>query len=236
MSDGLSEAKALLQDWLVILTSQYNQYGSLNNSSARNIDVTFAKYANMQMLPRLVYGLSRSRMLAADTSEDERIYLFSLLSSIEPGQLVRIVFPTMSSWQNADEFLSRPHPLSLEHIETEGKAVYMLDGLTELFIYYTARARDCEGLSFPPAESSKIRQEVARLYAERTITPRVTITQAGSADARLFERLMIEEPLAKVAPSAEAGAVPGMPDELGFTQYMEFIVTEVRQFFETDSR
>ena len=41
---------------------------------------------------------------------------------------------------------------------------------------------------------------------------------AGSADARLFERLMIEEPLAKVAPSAEAGAVPGMPDELGFTQ------------------
>ena len=106
---------------------------------------------------------------------------------------------------------------------------------------------------------------------------------------------MIEEPLAKVAPSAEAGAVPGMPDELGFTQcvasarplhislpasfasewagrckraaglrappvayrwrmapdvrvqhrciprhtagrYMDFIVTEVRQFFETDSR
>jgi hypothetical protein len=34
----------------------------------------------------------------------------------------------------------------------------MLDGLTDLFIYYTARARDCEGLSFPPAESSKIRQ------------------------------------------------------------------------------
>ena len=46
------------------------------------------------------------------SSLTRRSYLFSLLSSIEPGQLVRIVFPTMSSWQNADEFVRPDHPHS----------------------------------------------------------------------------------------------------------------------------
>ena len=47
--------RLLLQDWLAILASRYNE--NMMRRREVTLDVSFSKHTNMGFLPRLVYGL-----------------------------------------------------------------------------------------------------------------------------------------------------------------------------------
>lgn len=61
--EGLAEARMLLQDWLVILTARYNQH--MMRRHGGGMDTVFSKFAGLQMVPKLVYGMLRGKMMDA---------------------------------------------------------------------------------------------------------------------------------------------------------------------------
>ena len=82
LDDGVKEARALLHDWLVILTAQYNDYYKFAQfaqpSSSNRLDVAFSKCPQLQALPRHVFALLRSPLLRSHEEgvhPDHRIYL-----------------------------------------------------------------------------------------------------------------------------------------------------------------
>lgn len=82
LDDGVKEARALLHDWLVILTAQYNDYYKLaqfeQTSTSNRLDVAFSKCPQLQALPRHVFALLRSPLLRSHEEgvhPDHRIYL-----------------------------------------------------------------------------------------------------------------------------------------------------------------
>lgn len=83
LKDGVREGRMLLQDWLVLLTAQYNdvyklvQYGS-GSSISSQIDVSFSQCPELQPLPRLIFALLRNPLLRfheEGVHPDYRIYL-----------------------------------------------------------------------------------------------------------------------------------------------------------------
>ncbi|KAF9598246.1 hypothetical protein IFM89_026077 [Coptis chinensis] len=88
LEQGVREGRMLLQDWLVILTAQYNdackllQRGS-GNSIVTQVDVDFLQCPQLQHLPRLVFALLRNPLLRfheEGVHPDYRIYLQCLFS------------------------------------------------------------------------------------------------------------------------------------------------------------
>lgn len=82
LDDGVKEARALLHDWLVILTAQYNDYYKFAQfaqpSTSNRLDVAFSKCPQLQALPRHVFALLRSSLLRSHEEgvhPDHRIYL-----------------------------------------------------------------------------------------------------------------------------------------------------------------
>jgi hypothetical protein len=82
LEDGVKEARALLHDWLVILTAQYNEYNKLAQfgqpDNSNRVDATFSKCQPLQALPRHVFALLRSSLLRSHEEgvhPDHRIYL-----------------------------------------------------------------------------------------------------------------------------------------------------------------
>ncbi|WVZ04426.1 hypothetical protein V8G54_025232 [Vigna mungo] len=68
LEEGVREGRILLQEWLVILTAQYNDAYKLiqysNGSSLRSqIDVALSQCPQLQPLPRLIFALLRNPLL-----------------------------------------------------------------------------------------------------------------------------------------------------------------------------
>ncbi len=61
LEDGVKEARALLHDWLVILTAQYNEYNKLAQfgqpDNSNRVDATFSTCPPLQALPVQVFAL-----------------------------------------------------------------------------------------------------------------------------------------------------------------------------------
>eukprot|EP00958_Prasinococcus_capsulatus_P025539 scaffold4372_cov397-Prasinococcus_capsulatus_cf.AAC.23 len=102
MEEGVEEGRLLLQDWLVILTANYNeQYRLLQagNVSASKIDTSFSACDQLQPLPRLVFSLLRSDLLRLPregASLDRRTHLHYLMSRLEPRFIQCLVGPLAS--------------------------------------------------------------------------------------------------------------------------------------------
>jgi hypothetical protein len=83
LEEGVREGRLLLQEWLVILTAQYNDAYKLiqysNGSSIRSqLDVAFSQCPQLQPLPRLIFALLRNPLLRfheEGVHPDYRIYL-----------------------------------------------------------------------------------------------------------------------------------------------------------------
>jgi len=83
LEEGVREGRILLQEWLVILTAQYNDAYKLiqysNGSSLRSqIDVALSQCPQLQPLPRLIFALLRNPLLRfheEGVHPDYRIYL-----------------------------------------------------------------------------------------------------------------------------------------------------------------
>jgi hypothetical protein len=67
LEDGVKEACALLHDWLVILTAQYNEYNKLAQfgqpDNSNQVDTTFSTCPPLQALPLQVFALLQSPLL-----------------------------------------------------------------------------------------------------------------------------------------------------------------------------
>eukprot|EP00193_Tetraselmis_chui_P003922 CAMPEP_0177762252 /NCGR_PEP_ID=MMETSP0491_2-20121128/6244_1 /TAXON_ID=63592 /ORGANISM="Tetraselmis chuii, Strain PLY429" /LENGTH=846 /DNA_ID=CAMNT_0019278291 /DNA_START=238 /DNA_END=2778 /DNA_ORIENTATION=+ len=227
--EGLAEARSLLQDWLVILLAHYNN----NSKSGRTekVDVAFESCTALQPMARLVYVLLQSPLLfdgnGADRLDqphpDLRCYLQNLWASLPPADLLRAVYPVLSSWSDPDTQAYPKHSLSRTAIVASGAPIFLLDSFSHLLVYYTQGCS--EELPFPPPQSSKLRQLINHLRLNRIMAPQVKLLRGGVDDVSLFTRYLIEE--------ADSSAAQTGAAQLGtFVSFLEQVRSEVQCFLQ----
>mmetsp|Transcript_35145 Transcript_35145/g.91272 ORF Transcript_35145/g.91272 Transcript_35145/m.91272 type:complete len:638 (-) Transcript_35145:739-2652(-) len=141
--EGLAEARSLLQDWLVILMAHYNTH--VSDKAWKEVDVAFEACPALQPMARLVYVLLQSPLLVESSKSgaahhqhpDLRCYLQNLWAALPPGDLLRAVYPILSSWKDPDTQAYPKHSLSRTALITAGAPIFLLDSFTHLIVYYT---------------------------------------------------------------------------------------------------
>lgn len=209
---GLEEAKSLVQDWLVILVSNYNLQLNTDQFTAAvhsggPIDCTFANAASLQPMPRLIYGMLRSVWLRASSFADsgrvdERAYLLHLLRRLPPAAVSDILYPAMESFADPDKPGLPKHSLSRAALVASGSPIFLLDAFFHLVVYYAPGAAD---LPFPPPQQSALRAKINAKKAARSIMPKLHVLRGGVDDCKLFEECLIEEPAFVSVDSVDRG-------------------------------
>ncbi|CAK9861969.1 unnamed protein product [Sphagnum jensenii] len=133
LEDGVKEACALLHDWLVILTAQYNEYNKL---------AQFGQPDNMDDQMHFPWGMTQSFAFLCGKS-----------SALEPFDLLRAVHPVLSSYATPDKQAYPQHSLSQAALITSGSPIFFLDAFTCLIVYYSPTADPA--LPFPPPQNCK---------------------------------------------------------------------------------
>lgn len=226
LDDGVKEARALLHDWLVILTAQYNDYYKLaqyiDPMSMSRLDVAFSKVPKLQALPRHVFALLRNPLLRSHEEgvhPDHRIYLQCLFSALEPSYLLRAVYPVLSSFETPDKQAFPRHSLSRAALITSGSPIFFLDAFTTLIVYYSPTADP--SLPFPPPQNCGLRSVINRLKQERNITPKLVMIRGGHDNTEPFDRYLIEE-----QDVDGSGVATGM----GFVSFLDQIAHDVLKY------
>ncbi|KAI9107716.1 hypothetical protein K1719_021379 [Acacia pycnantha] len=227
LKEGVREGRMLLQDWLVILTSQYNeahklvQYGS-GSSISSQIDVSFSQCPQLQSLPRLIFALLRNPLLRfheEGVHPDYRIYLQCLFSALEPNSLHRAVYPVLTSYSSPDKQAYPRHSLSRAALITSGSPIFFLDAFTTLIVFYSSTADP--SFPFPPPHDCLLRTTINKLKRERCITPKLIFIRGGQDDASVFENFLIEE---------QDVDGSGLTSVMGFVSFLEGITRDVLEY------
>ncbi|KAG9440267.1 hypothetical protein H6P81_020432 [Aristolochia fimbriata] len=226
LEQGIREGRILLQDWLVILTAQYNEAYKLvehgNESLLSRVDVAFSQCPQLQPLPRLVFALLRSPLLRLHEEgvhPDYRIYLQCLFSALEPGSLHRAVYPVLTSYATPDKQAYPRHSLSRAALTTSGSPIFFLDAFTNLIVYYASTADPA--LPFPPPQDCLLRTTINKLKQDRSITPKLTFIRGGQDDATLFENYLIEE---------QDVDGNGLTSVVGFVSFLDEVTQRVAEY------
>ncbi|KAL2984402.1 hypothetical protein AAZX31_12G085700 [Glycine max] len=227
LEEGVREGRILLQEWLVILTAQYNDAYKLiqynNGSSVRSqIDVAFSQCPQLQPLPRLIFALLRNPLLRfheEGVHPDYRIYLQCLFSMLEPSSLHRAVYPVLTSYATPDKQAYPRHSLSRAALITSGSPIFFLDAFTILIVFYSSTADPT--LPFPPPHDCLLRTTINKLKQERCITPKLIFIRGGHDDASIFENFLIEE---------QDVDGSGLTSVMGFVSFLEDITQKVLEF------
>ena len=139
-----------------------------------SIDVSFTKHAPMALMPRLVYGLLRGRIMdPVRVSRDERAFLRHLCSSLDPACLSLMLYNKLQAWDGLDAPLNEGDdvagglPLSIQSLQGTGEGgaqgkgmVWLLDAYTELCVFYSKAA--AEAYAFPPPPDSGLGSYIQR--------------------------------------------------------------------------
>jgi hypothetical protein len=227
LEEGVREGRLLLQEWLVILTAQYNDAYKLiqysNGSSIRSqLDVAFSQCPQLQPLPRLIFALLRNPLLRfheEGVHPDYRIYLQCLFSALEPSSLHRAVYPVLTSYATPDKQAYPRHSLSRAALLTSGSPIFFLDAFTILIVFYSSTADPT--LPFPPPHDCLLRNTINKLKKERCITPKLIFIRGGQDDASIFENFLIEE---------QDVDGSGLTSVMGFVSFLEDITQKVLEF------
>lgn len=227
LEEGVREGRILLQEWLVILTAQYNDAYKLiqydNGSSIRSqIDVAFSQCPQLQPLPRLIFALLRNPLLRfheEGVHPDYRIYLQCLFSMLEPSSLHRAVYPVLTSYATPDKQAYPRHSLSRAALITSGSPIFFLDAFTILIVFYSSTADPT--LPFPPPHDCLLRTTINKLKQERCITPKLIFIRGGHDDASIFENFLIEE---------QDVDGSGLTSVMGFVSFLEDTTQKVLEF------
>ncbi|KAL2597184.1 hypothetical protein AAZV13_11G146600 [Glycine max] len=227
LEEGVREGRILLQEWLVILTAQYNDAYKLiqydNGSSIRSqIDVAFSQCPQLQPLPRLIFALLRNPLLRfheEGVHPDHRIYLQCLFSMLEPSSLHRAVYPVLTSYATPDKQAYPRHSLSRAALITSGSPIFFLDAFTILIVFYSSTADPT--LPFPPPHDCLLRTTINKLKQERCITPKLIFIRGGHDDASIFENFLIEE---------QDVDGSGLTSVMGFVSFLEDTTQKVLEF------
>ncbi|KAL5710636.1 Protein transport protein S23 D [Ranunculus cassubicifolius] len=197
LEKGVREGRSLLQDWLIILATQYNDACKLlqpNGNSMSQIDVDFLQCPQLQPIPRLIFALLRNPLLRfheEGVHPDYRIYLQCLFSALDPSSLHRAVYPVLTSYSTPDKEAYPRHSLSRAALVTSESPIFFLDAFTTLIVYYASNADPT--LPFPPPHDCLLRMTINKLKQERSITPKLLFIRGGHEDATAFENYLIEE-------------------------------------------
>ncbi|KAL3530385.1 hypothetical protein ACH5RR_009707 [Cinchona calisaya] len=227
LEQGVREGRALLHDWLVILTAQYNDACKLlqferGSSTTVHVDVAFSQCPQLQPLPRLVFALLRNPLLRLHEEgvhPDYRIYLQCLFSALEPSSLHRAIYPMLTSFATPDKQAFPRHSLSRAALITSGSPIFFLDAFTTLIVFYSSTADPT--LPFPPPQECLLRTTINKLKQERSITPKLMFIRGGLDDATIFENYLIEEQ------DVEGS---GFTSVMGFVSFLEEISRGVLEY------
>uniref|UniRef100_A0A0A0LVF2 Sec23/Sec24 helical domain-containing protein n=1 Tax=Cucumis sativus TaxID=3659 RepID=A0A0A0LVF2_CUCSA len=227
LEQGVREGRALLHDWLVILTAQYNDAYKLvhykNGASGTSlVDVAFSQCPQLQSLPRLVFALLRNPLLRfheEGVHPDYRIYLQCLFSALEPSSLHCAVYPVLTSYSTPDIQAYPRHSLSRAALITSGSPIFFLDAFTTLIVFYSSTADAT--LPFPPPQDCLLRSTINELKKDRCITPRLIFIRGGQDDATAFENYLIEE---------QDVDGSGLTSVMGFVSFLEDVKQSVLEY------
>ena len=218
---GLTEARTLLSDWLVILTSRFNHETGVAKFDPKDtaaVDGTFTSCAPLQHVPRMVFALLRSTLLRPrGVPPDVRTRLRHLAKRLDPASLSRLLYPRLSSYSDVDTLMYPRHSLSRTALTTSNGAVFIVDAFDVVVVYYAPAQPGSErALSpYPPPQSSAVRTAVNALREARDVTPRVVYIRGGAEDPAPFHDLLIEE---QDVDGLEGGSSGGF---VGFLQTVE---------------
>jgi len=231
-TDGLGEARLLLQDWLAILASRYNE--NMMRRREVTLDVSFSKHTNMGFLPRLVYGMLRGRLLdPVLVSRDERAFVCYLCSSLNPEALTLICYPKLEAFASVHESQSVDTscglPLSIKSLNEGGGTIYILDAYTELSVFYTKPA--VEQSAFPPPPDSALRSYIQQVKENRAICPHVYYSKAGDASSSEFYGRLIEDAASSMGVGAQGdGKEWSGAASKGYATFLDVLRAEVKDF------
>jgi hypothetical protein len=209
LDNGLHAARLLLQDWLVLLLSFYNERRSRADRNDIGIDVAFMQCDALKPLPRWVFALSRSALLLppSDASSREQVadgavLLHAHVAALTPSALQTVLYPRLAAYSTMQKMIAPSVHLSQAavHSNASSARVYVADSYLQFLVYYTPLGI-AEALPFPPAKGSLVRQALDNARKTRAFVPRVVYARAdNAADSRLFAATLIEEA------SSESGA------------------------------
>jgi len=225
--EGMAEARMLLQDWLVILTARYNQH--VMRRTGAGMDISFAKYSSLQMLPRMVYGMLRGKMMdSLRASRDERAFVRHVCTSMRPEFVSLLLYPKLCFFEDLDTDMPNDNPLILSHsaIDQDTPHLYLLDSLTELLVFYPRAAKG--SIAFPPPVDSGIRAFIQATKDNRPLCPHVYNCSEGDATGLDFSARLWEDRHLN-APSSSDWAVSS---ELGYDAFMQALKEEVKGFMD----
>ncbi|KAJ9517351.1 hypothetical protein QJQ45_016723 [Haematococcus lacustris] len=210
------------------------------------VDLNFAAALPLQAMPRLVYALLRSLPLhphrpcspptlppshparpsrcwpppVEGQHPDLLAFLEHMWGSLPPGELVRAVYPVLSSWADNDTLVMQRHSLSRGALLAPDAApIFLLDAYIVILVLFTLRAPP--SLPFPPPQQSQLRKTIAAIRQERKITPMVKVVREGTEEAELFHHLLLDEPDRDATGAAVNTAA------FGLLQFLDHITVEV---------
>ena len=233
-AEGFREGRLLLQDWLIVFLSKYQQhYGA----HPENILHPERMCASISMLPQWVYGLLRGPLLSSNTplsshvmTPDARTAMHALYGTLPHADLALTSMPALHAYASeelrggGDEEL----PLSWDALEESQCRLFVLDTYTHIYVYsWTGGAGAGAGagvgagagsgaasavgaggaddaLPFPPSKASMLWKEVLALKQQRLRTPKVVCCTSATPDGRLFESYLDGD--GGPAPAASVGA------------------------------
>lgn len=209
LDNGLHAARLLLQDWLVLLLSFYNERRSRADRNDIGVDVAFMQCDALKPLPRWVFALSRSTLLLppSDASSREQVadgavLLHAHVAALTPSALQTVLYPRLAAYSTMQKMIAPSVHLSQAavHSNASSARVYVADSYLQFLVFYTPLGIS-EALPFPPAKGSLVRQALDNARKTRAFVPHVVYARAdNAADSRLFAATLIEEA------SSEGGA------------------------------
>jgi len=216
LEEGISEAQMLLQDWLVILTAQFESF-------TRGKSQPTVETLNKLQIPRFVYAMLVSPLLSPKLNPDKRVAAQWLFRSVAPEQLSRLIYPRLSAFSSVSQldheqlFLSRK---ALLYGHQHDDRVYVLDAVLTIMVMCSTGANkpDLPEIEMPPRNDCELKQFVVGLRKDRLLAPHTTWFFSDKVEAaQSFESLLIEE-------KDTSG--------IGFEEFEQFIKEEVATYAE----
>eukprot|EP00195_Chlamydomonas_chlamydogama_P017072 CAMPEP_0202896248 /NCGR_PEP_ID=MMETSP1392-20130828/5266_1 /ASSEMBLY_ACC=CAM_ASM_000868 /TAXON_ID=225041 /ORGANISM="Chlamydomonas chlamydogama, Strain SAG 11-48b" /LENGTH=777 /DNA_ID=CAMNT_0049581523 /DNA_START=303 /DNA_END=2636 /DNA_ORIENTATION=+ len=229
-AQGAAAARQLLRDWLVILATNYHRTtmptASPQQLLSAQVDLNFVEAPPLQRLPRLVYALLRSPLLAPPAPgqhPDLTAFIEHLWACLPPQELITAVYPVLSSYSDPDTLALPRHSLSQAALLSSPAPIFLLDAYILVMVFYTARCPPT--IPFPPPQSSALRKAIGAIRADRKISPMLRFAREGTEEAELFSALLLDEAEGHAPPGQSQGG--GESAMFGLVQFLEHIRTEV---------
>ena len=189
-------------------------------ASGGPVDIDFKKATALKALPRYVYGLLRSPLMAfkmGGTVPDERAYLFSALTRLPPKEVGPLLFPRLESFKDHETPSFDGLPLSQAALTSSPDPIFLLDSGSEIVVFY----RSSEGAAqYPPPSGSALRKRIGEIRGERSTAPKLTFLH-GDANLQEFSSLLLED----ACPAPYDGGA-----DKGFPAFLEGVARDVRNY------